>query len=109
MRVMPASRAAWMVAIDRWRSGRPSIDMGMAPRPMAETVTSPMVRVFIRVPFVVEGGGGRAGCGWSPRIVLRGGLVPREQRVELVEGVFVERDVDGGDRRVPLFHGPRPG
>ena len=37
MKVMPSSSAAWMVLIERSRSGRPSIDMGMPPRPMAET------------------------------------------------------------------------
>jgi hypothetical protein len=47
MRVMPASSAAWMVAIERASSGLPSIDMGMPPSPMAETVMSPMTRVLI--------------------------------------------------------------
>ena len=44
MNVTPASSAAWMVAMDCARSGRPSMDMGMPPRPMAETERLPMVR-----------------------------------------------------------------
>jgi hypothetical protein len=35
--VTPASSAAWIVAIDRSVSGRPSIDIGMPPSPMALT------------------------------------------------------------------------
>src|SRR3954453_17651526 len=44
MRVTPASRAAWMVRIERSSSGRPSMDIGMPPRPIALTVLDPMVR-----------------------------------------------------------------
>lgn len=35
--VTPESRAAWMAAIERPRSGRPSMDMGIPPSPIAET------------------------------------------------------------------------
>src|SRR5918992_6071568 len=45
MRVMPASSAAWMVAMERASSGRPSMDIGMPPSPMALTFVSPMVRI----------------------------------------------------------------
>jgi hypothetical protein len=41
--VTPASSAAWIVAMERSSSGRPSIDIGMPPRPMALTVTVPIV------------------------------------------------------------------
>ena len=51
MSVTPASSDAWMVARERSRSGRPSIDMGMPPRPIAETVRLPMVRVFMPSPY----------------------------------------------------------
>src|SRR5215204_4305813 len=48
IRVIPASSAAWMVAID-WDSSGISLslfdDIGMAPRPMAETVKDPRERV----------------------------------------------------------------
>jgi hypothetical protein len=47
MRVTPASSAAWIVAIERSAPGRPSIDMGMPPRPIADTVRLPMVRCCI--------------------------------------------------------------
>src|SRR5689334_7333165 len=47
---MPASSAAWMVAIDRSSSGRPSIDIGIPPRPIALTWTSPIVRVEFVMP-----------------------------------------------------------
>ena len=53
IRVMPASRAAWMVAIEADSSGiwlSLFIDMGMAPRPMAETEKGPSFRVCIRLP-----------------------------------------------------------
>jgi hypothetical protein len=49
MNVIPASKAAWMVAMARASSGRPSMEMGIPPKPIAETVTSPMVRVFILI------------------------------------------------------------
>src|SRR5256885_16954693 len=48
MSVTPASSAAWIVAIERRSSGRPSIDIGMPPRPIALTATPPMCRVCIR-------------------------------------------------------------
>jgi len=41
--VTPASSAAWIVAMERSSSGRPSIDIGIAPRPMALTVAAPIV------------------------------------------------------------------
>ncbi|NEC48352.1 hypothetical protein G3I18_07140, partial [Actinospica acidiphila] len=44
MRVIPASRAAWTVATAWSSSGRRSMDRGMAPRPIALTVTSPRRR-----------------------------------------------------------------
>ena len=44
MSVTPASRAAWMVLIERSSSGRPSMDMGIPPRPMAPTLVPPIVR-----------------------------------------------------------------
>src|SRR5215212_391051 len=48
IRVIPASSAAWMVAID-WDSSGISLslfdDIGMAPRPMAETLKGPRERV----------------------------------------------------------------
>src|SRR5882757_6687021 len=37
MKVTPASRAAWIVAIDWASSGRPAIDIHIPPRPIAET------------------------------------------------------------------------
>ena len=43
--VTPASSAAWIVRIDRASSGRPSIDIGIPPRPIALTWTSPMRRL----------------------------------------------------------------
>src|SRR5580693_6639736 len=47
MSVTPASSAAWIVAIERSSPGRPSIDMGIAPRPIAPTVMPPIVRLRI--------------------------------------------------------------
>src|SRR6516162_11344745 len=44
MTVTPASREAWMVAMAWRRSGRPSIERGISPSPMALTVRSPMGR-----------------------------------------------------------------
>src|SRR4051812_6078043 len=51
MNVIPASSAAWIVRTARAVSGRPSIDSGMPPRPMALTVRSPIVRRCTGVPF----------------------------------------------------------
>src|SRR3954447_12985911 len=59
---MPASRAAWTVAIERLRSsGRPSMDIGMPPRPIALTVVLPRVRVCIEQ---------------APRVALRRPVAP---------------------------------
>src|SRR6516225_7238847 len=44
MTVTPASREAWMVAMAWRRSGRPSIERGISPSPIALTVRSPMGR-----------------------------------------------------------------
>src|SRR5512142_603745 len=52
MRVTPASSAAWIVATDRVESGRPSIDIGMAPRPIALTCTSPMRRLCMTTSMI---------------------------------------------------------
>src|SRR3954470_806273 len=52
---MPASRAAWMVRMERSSSGRPSIDIGMPPRPMALTWTSPMRRFCMDKNLLVYG------------------------------------------------------
>jgi len=41
---------AWIAAIDRCSSGRPSIDIGMPPSPIAPTEVSPMRRVSIGPP-----------------------------------------------------------
>ena len=54
IRVTPASSAAWMVRMDRSSPGRPSIDIGIPPRPMALTVTGPMVLVRICPPVLSE-------------------------------------------------------
>ena len=51
MSVTPASSAAWMVAIDRARSGRPSMDIGISPSPMALTLASAMVLVCMTPPY----------------------------------------------------------
>ena len=53
MRVIPASRAAWMVAMERASSGRPSIDIGMPPSPMALTLASPIWRGYMVVSLLV--------------------------------------------------------
>jgi hypothetical protein len=48
IKVMPASSAAWMVAMASRSSGYTLslfIDIGMAPRPIAETVNGPSLRV----------------------------------------------------------------
>src|SRR5687767_11023212 len=51
MNVIPASSAAWIVAIDRLRSsGLPSMDIGMPPSPIALTVVLPIRRVFMGEP-----------------------------------------------------------
>src|SRR5215469_9756956 len=47
MMVTPASSDAWMVAIACLRSGRPSIERGISPRPIALTVRLPMGRCCI--------------------------------------------------------------
>ena len=47
MKVIPASSAAWIVATARAWSGRPSIDSGIPPSPIALTVVSPMRRNLI--------------------------------------------------------------
>ena len=56
--VTPASSAAWIVATDRWWSGRPSIDMGIPPSPIADTWTSPILRCCMasRMPVTADGG-----------------------------------------------------
>src|SRR5690606_2463245 len=55
MRVMPASSAAWIVAIERLSSGRPSMLIGMPPSPIAPTCLVPMVRVCIRPTYRLSG------------------------------------------------------
>src|SRR5689334_19664272 len=100
MKVIPSSSAAWMVLIERSRSGRPSIDMGIPPRPMAETWTSPMVRVFTAVlPF--------PSCPGSPGVVLGRRAVAREDLVEARERCVVEVDVECTQSAVELLLGAR--
>src|SRR4051794_24378818 len=97
MRVMPASSAAWMVAMERVWSGRPSIDIGMPPSPRALTLVSPICRRDMWGSF---GGCGRCvlagrergeyGC----RLVLR--QAGRAQHLEHVEEVGeLDLSVDG--------------
>ncbi len=54
MNVTPASSEAWMAAMLWLRSsGRPSMDIGMPPRPIAETVRDPICRVFTSAHYPV--------------------------------------------------------
>src|SRR5699024_513569 len=99
-RVMPASRAAWIVAMARsCGAGSPRpIDRGIAPRPREETIREPMRRVEAVMSVSVC----RYGPGVSPwgRSELEdpGGRAPEEAfgHVELPE-VRLEVDVQPCD------------
>ena len=63
IRARRVTSAAWIVARERASSGRPSIDMGMAPRPIALTSSSPMRRVCMGWrPLLLGAGGERSGA-----------------------------------------------
>ncbi len=66
IKVTPASRAAWMVAIAWASSGSLLslfIEIGIAPRPMAETVKGPSCLVCIPSPYAGSAAGPPSGIG----------------------------------------------
>src|SRR5687768_15486522 len=91
MRVMPASSAAWMVAMERDSSGLPSIDIGMPPSPMALTLVSPIWRRCIGLS-----------CDGAGQSVLAGGQGAERRCCVLLGEAGGAQDVEHADEIVEL-------
>ena len=106
MKVMPASSAAWMVAIER-AAVRAALDgHGHAAEPDRADDDVADLRCLHSWFSLVWEGKVRWPVG-SPGVVLRRGLVAREDLVEPGQRLVVERDVERAHGRVELLLGAR--
>src|SRR5215218_4051778 len=102
MRLMPASSAAWIVAMLSARSAGPYMpDIPMAPRPISETTgpVAPSVRVVI-MPSMMAARREAQGAAGLPRELCRHGapaVAPEHGRAGLRERPGVERAPRVGD------------
>src|SRR5258706_15824364 len=93
-----------MVRIERASSGRPSMDIGMPPRPMALTETEPILVVRMTLQGLVQGNAARASknpAGWSSS---------DQVAVQGMQGGATGEPVPGDVARIGTSHrrGPRP-